>query len=80
MERYPYQGRFNDYPAREYTQASGSTPSQEWDDDIVCASWKPEDVPVDHRLNCAGVANLRERKHGRMIHENPDESLDLIAL
>jgi hypothetical protein len=78
MERYPYQGRFNDYPAREYTQASGSTPSQEWDDDIVCASGKPEDVPLDQRLNCTGAANPCEHKHGRMIQENPDGSLDLI--
>ena len=72
MERNPYQGRFNDYPAREYTQASGSTPSKELDDDIVCAFGKPKDVPVDHRLNCMGIANLCEQKHGRMTQENPE--------
>ena len=65
VERYPYPRRFNDYPAREYTQARGSTPSWEQEDDIVCASGKPEDVPVDRRLNCVGVANPREHKHGQ---------------
>ena len=33
-----------------------------------------EDVPVDRRLNCMGVANPCERKHGQMIHENSHES------
>ena len=72
VERNPYPRRFNDYPAREYTQARGSTPSWEQEDDIVCASGKPEDVPDDHRLNCAGAANLREHEHGRMMQENPE--------
>ena len=42
------------------------------EDDIVSASGKPEDVPVDHRLNCIGVANQCEQKHGQMIRENPN--------
>ena len=42
------------------------------ENDIVCASGKPEDVPVDHRLNCTGLANLCEQKHGRMTQENPE--------
>ena len=34
------------------------------ENDIVCASGKPEDVPVDRRLNCIDVANQCEHKHG----------------
>lgn len=29
-----------------------STPAPEGVDDMVCACGKPQDVPVDHRLNC----------------------------
>ena len=42
------------------------------ENDIVCASGKLEDVPVDHRLNCMGVANPCEQKHGQMIQESPE--------